>query len=229
MEQTLLVSHRMSLVIGNVLLNKMNAGTSHPYQRTVKTASLQFKANRIFLEVTRRILVKYLLNCFDIPEFRSTFHDMASLTSAYIGEGIRPTNSEESAISGNGSHTMDMDQGTRNSIGHSIGSLLRHLRDVMTKNLELWISSCNEDKHTVPEQTQVENVGVQEHSHFQGENESNELRRDTISDHQTLLLQQSEQSSENIGEGIRTPVQETPRPVCGHYQRRMPREFSLLW
>ncbi|XP_068670215.1 uncharacterized protein [Montipora foliosa] len=157
---------------------------------------------------------------FDIPEFRSTFLAMASLTSEYIGEGIRPTNSEESAISGNGSHTMDMDQGTRNSIGHSIGSLLRHLKDVMTKNLQLWLSSCNEAKHTVPEQTQVENVGVQEHSHFQGENESNELRRDAISDHQILLLQQSEQSSENIGEGIRTPVQETPRPVCGHYQRR---------
>ena len=157
---------------------------------------------------------------FDIPECRSTYHDMASLTSEYVGEGVSPANTEESAISKNGLHTIDMDQGTRNPIRPSICSLLKHLKDVMTKNLELWLSSCNEAKHTVPEETPVENVGVQEHSQFQEENEVNESRRDTISNHQTVLLQQSEQSSETIGEGLRKPVQETPRPVCGHYQRR---------
>ena len=153
----------------------------------------------------------------DPAEFRSAFHNMRPLMPEYVDEEIVYPYSEVSAVT---VKALQVNEGARDTSEDSIGYLLGNLKRVLDRNLELWASSNIEAKPVASERTAVEKFSVEEQILPYRENENNEKSRDTSSSSETALQQQSEQSSETAGENFRSPVQETPRPLCGHYHRR---------
>ena len=149
----------------------------------------------------------------DPAEFRSAFHNMTPLMPECVGEEIVYPYSEESSVTGN---AFQVNEGARDSIGCLLGNLER----VLDRNLELWASSNIEAKPVASEKTPVEEFSVEEQTLLYRENENNEKSRDASSSLEKPLQQQSEQSTQTVGENVRSPVQETPRPLCGHYHRR---------
>ena len=155
----------------------------------------------------------------DPAEFRSAVHNMRPLMPECVGEEkeIVYPYSEVSSVTGN---ALQGDEGACDTSEDSIGCLLGNLELVLDTNLELWASSNIEAKPVASERTAVEKFSVEEQTLLHRENENNESSRDTSSSSETALQQQSEQSSETVGENFQSPVQETPRPLCGHYHRR---------
>ena len=155
----------------------------------------------------------------DPAEFRSAVHNMRPLMPECVGEEkeiVYPC-SKVSSVTGN---ALQVDEGACDTSEDSIGCLLGNLERVLDTNLELWASSNIEAKPVASERTAVEKFSVEEQTLLYRENENNEKSRDMSSSSETALQQQSEQSSETVGENFRSPVQETPRPLCGHYHRR---------
>ena len=153
----------------------------------------------------------------DPAEFRRDFHNITPLMPEFVGDETVDVYSEVSSVTGN---ALQVDEVARDTSEDSIGCLLGNLERVMDRNLELWASSNIEATHVESERTPFEKFSVEEQTLLYRENEKNESSRDTPSSSETALQKQSEQSSETVGESVRSPVQETPRPLCGHYHRR---------
>ena len=153
----------------------------------------------------------------DPAEFRSVFYNMTSLMPKCVGEEVVDAYSGVSSITGN---ALQVDEGACDTSEDSIGCLLGDLERTLDRNLELWASSNMETKPVASERTTVEKFSEEEQTPPFRENENNESSRDMSCSSETALQQQNEQSSETVGESVRSPVQETPRPLCGHYHRR---------
>ena len=153
----------------------------------------------------------------DPAEFRSGFYNMTPLMSKCVGEEIVDACSGVSSVT---DKALQVDEGACDTSEDSIGCLLEDLERALDRNLELWASSNIETKPVASERTPVENFSEEEQTPHFRENENNEASRDMSSSSETALQQQNEQASETVGESVRSPVQETPRPLCGHYHRR---------
>ena len=138
----------------------------------------------------------------DPAEFRSGFYNMTPLMSSVTDKALQ------------------VDEGACDTSEDSIGCLLGDLERALDRNLELWAFSNIETTPVASERTPVEKFSEEEQTHIFRENENNESPRDMSSSSETTLQQQNEQASETVGESVRSPVQETPRPLCGHYHRR---------
>ena len=153
----------------------------------------------------------------DPAEIRNAFHNITPLMPEFVGDEIVDENSEVSSVIGN---ALQVDEGARDTSEDSIGCLLGNLERVMDRNLELWASSNIEANPVASERTPLEKFSVEEQTLLCRENENNESPRDTPSSSETALQKQSEHLSETFAESVRSPLQETPRPLCGHYHRR---------
>ncbi|XP_044178758.1 uncharacterized protein LOC114959242 isoform X2 [Acropora millepora] len=153
----------------------------------------------------------------DPTEFRSGFYNMTPLMSKCVGEEIVDACSGVSSVT---DKALQVDEGACDTSEGSIGCLLGDLERALDRNLELWASSNIETKPVASDRTPVENFSEEEQTPHFRENENNEASRDMSSSSETALQQQNEQASETVGESVRSPVQETPRPLCGHYHRR---------
>ncbi|XP_015761467.1 PREDICTED: uncharacterized protein LOC107340614 [Acropora digitifera] len=153
----------------------------------------------------------------DPAEFRSVFYNMTPLMPKCVGEEVVDPYSGVLSITGN---ALQFDEGACDTSEDSIGCLLGDLERALDRNLELWASSNMETKPVASERRTVEKFSEEEQTPPFRENENNESSRDMSCSSETALQQQNEQSSETVGESVRSPVQETPRPLCGHYHRR---------
>ena len=153
----------------------------------------------------------------DPAEFRSGFYNMTPLMPKCVGEEIVDAYSGVSSVT---DKALQVDEGACDTREDSIGWLLGDLKRALDRNLELWASSNIETTPVAYERTPVEKFSEEEQSPLFRENQNNESSRDMSPSSETALQQQSEQSSETVGESVRSPVQETPRPLCGHYHRR---------
>ena len=153
----------------------------------------------------------------DPAEFRSDLHNMTPLMPKSIGKEVVDAYSGVSSVTGN---ALQVDEEADNTGEDSIGCLLGDLGRTLDRNLELWASRNIEEKPVASERTSVEKFSEEEQTPLFREIENNESSRDMSASSETALQQQNEQSSETVGESVRSPVQETPRPLCGHYHRR---------
>ncbi|XP_022802592.1 uncharacterized protein LOC111340075 isoform X2 [Stylophora pistillata] len=102
---------------------------------------------------------------------------------------------------------------------YSLASSLGYLQEIMAKTIRIVVSNATRARETEYANQSVENTGVEETGDM-GEGES----AVTQSFHATNSRGESIPSNETTVEAERqpmaTPVQESPRPVCSHYQRR---------
>ena len=154
---------------------------------------------------------------FDPAEFRSVLHNMTPLMPKCIGEEILDEYSGVSSVTDN---ALQVDEGACDTSEDSIGCLLGDLERALDRNLELWAFSNIETTPVASERTPVEMSSEEEQTPLFREIENNESSRDMSASSETALQQQNEQSSETVGDCVRSPVQETSRPLCGHYHRR---------
>ena len=148
-------------------------------------------------------------------EFRSGFYNMTPLMPKCVGEEILD---EYSGVSSVTDKALQVDEGACDTSEDSIGCLLADLERALDRNL--WAFSNIETTPVASKRTPVEKFSEEEQTPIFRENENNESPRDMSSSSETTVQQQNEQASETVGESVRSPVQETPRPLCGHYHRR---------
>jgi len=157
---------------------------------------------------------------FDLPGTQSAYNEMVSMTNEfYSRSGSYGDNTVHSA--GNSQvDSVAVSQGQQDSAEDSTSSLLAYLAKAMTKTVRLFASSANVGKHAESEGQTVAKMSVQEQANGDGENEHTERVEELNSREHAAPLTQNDQAVDTVCEDPRTPVQETPRPVCSHYQRR---------
>ena len=101
---------------------------------------------------------------------------------------------------------------------NSLSSNLRFLQEIMTKTIRLVALNATGAREIDPANQTVEKTGIREETGDMGEAEVRQRL------HETNTPGESTPSNETTVEAERqpmvTPVQESPRPVCSHYQRR---------
>ena len=76
------------------------------------------------------------------------------------------------------------------------------------------------EKQVKTEQQHTEKVGIQEQAMREEDNDLTEIAGRIYSGEQTAPLPRNEQTIDTEREDRTSPVQESPRPACSHYQRR---------
>ena len=107
-------------------------------------------------------------------------------------------------------------------IKHSSGSLLGSLQQIMAQTVQLVASSVTPANKAQCTLQSVEKVGIQENARNFREKEVSIPSPINESSNQEVFTQVNESTlgADREQQSIATPVQETPRPVCSHYQRR---------
>ena len=158
---------------------------------------------------------------FNSSESRDAYCEMVSLTNEV---NSRSTSCVDSAFVSAGKNQTHLTAATDISEDSDEDSFLSHLarlKDAMIKNVRLLASSGTIENRIEPEPQPMEKVGIQEQSQVVEENEHSALVSETNSNQQEAIPQQNNQDSTDAVEEVQNaPVQETPRPVCSHYQRR---------
>lgn len=158
---------------------------------------------------------------FNSSESRGAYCETVSLTNEV---NSRSTSCVDSAIVSavkNQTHLTAATDISEDSDEDSFLSHLARLKDAMIKNVRLLASSGTIENRSEPEPQPMEKVGIQEQSQVVEENEHSALVSETNSNQLEAIPQQNNQDSTDAVEEVQNaPVQETPRPVCGHYQRR---------
>lgn len=106
--------------------------------------------------------------------------------------------------------------------GNSSGSLLGSLEQVMAQTVQLIASSVTAVNEAQPILQSIEKVGVQENAREFTEQEVSTPTpiNESSSQEDSMQLNESTLGADREPQSIATPVQESPRPVCSHYQRR---------
>ena len=103
---------------------------------------------------------------------------------------------------------------------HALTSNFRYLQQLMAKTIRLVALNATGARENDPANQTVEKTGIQEETGDMGEAEAAVTQRI----YETNTQRESTPSNETTVEAERqptaTPVQESPRPVCSHYQRR---------
>ena len=158
-----------------------------------------------------------------IPEPKSSFN------SPYSRDAV---NSVKSTMNKYDSSTKNIDCGLAqistsaedevSLIEHSSGSLLGSLQEIMAQTVQLVASSVTPANKAQCTLQSVEKVGIQENARNFREQEVSIPSPINESSNQEVFTQVNESTlgADREQQSIAIPVQETPRPVCSHYQRR---------
>ena len=108
----------------------------------------------------------------------------------------------------------------RDLIDDNIETRLEDLEKVMSRTVGLFASiDATETQVEIKEQN-TEKVGIQEQATSGVDNGQTEIAGGVYSGEQTALIPINEQTTDTKREDGISPIQESPRPACGHYQRR---------
>ncbi len=147
---------------------------------------------------------------------QSAYNEMNSMTNEY-----------HSSIDDNGAlQSFIAGEGQQSSAEDSISSLLGSLKQIMAKTVKLIASSDTVGKQPQQEPKEIEKVGIQEEA--RGSRDQEQAVTTVVEDsrNQEESSQENEPTLDTERQSISTqerqsiPVQESPRPVCSHYQRR---------
>ena len=129
---------------------------------------------------------------------------------------------ESSLHSANNSEvgSVTEDEGQRDLIEDNLETRLQDLEKVMSRTVGLFTSIHTTEKQVKTEQQHTENVGIQEQAMREEDNGLTEIAGRIYSGEQTAPLPRNEQTIDTEREDRTSPVQESPRPACSHYQRR---------
>ena len=134
-------------------------------------------------------------------------------TDSYGGSSLHSTYTSEAD-----SVTVHEDQ--RDLIEDNIETRLEDLEKVMSRTVGLFASiDATETQVEIKEQN-TEKVGIQEQAMSGVDNGQTEIAGGVYSGEQTSLIPRNEQTTDTKSEDSISPIQESPRPACGHYQRR---------
>lgn len=158
---------------------------------------------------------------FNCPESRGAYNEMVSLRNEVKSLSTSCVDSAVVSAGKNQTHLTAASDVPEDSDEDSFLSRLARLKDAMIKNVRLMASSGTIEKRPEPEPKPMEKVGIEEQSQVVEGNEDSALVSETNSNQEEAIRQQNNQDSTDAVEEVQSaPVQETPRPVCGHYQRR---------
>ena len=108
----------------------------------------------------------------------------------------------------------------RDLIEDNIETRLEDLEKVMSRTVGLFASiDATETQVEIKEQN-TEKVGIQEQAVSGVDNGQTEIAGGVYSGEQIALIPRNEQTTDTKREEGIAPIQESPRPACGHYQRR---------
>ena len=163
---------------------------------------------------------------FDLPGAQSPYNDMVSMTNEFYSRSGSYGDGKIHSPGNSQADSAAVSVGQRDSAEDAMDSLFACLAKAMTRTVKLFASSDNVGKHAESEGKPVEKISVQEQASGDGENESTDSVEELNSREHAALLPQNDQTVDTVAEVPRTPVQESPRPVCSHYQRRCLVSFS---
>ena len=112
------------------------------------------------------------------------------------------------------------DEGQRDLYEDNIETRLQDLEKVMSRTVGLFTSIHTAEKQVKTEQQHTEKVGIQEQAMSEEDNGLTETGGRIYSGEQTAPLPRNERATDTEREDRTSPVQESPRPACSHYQRR---------
>ena len=139
---------------------------------------------------------------------RSTYDEMDSMSHEYQNSMGNVDNRTIKSPAANDSHSSTED---------STSSLLGSLQQIMSKTMNLIASSNSVAKQLKTEPKEAIKLSIQEEA--RGNSVQEQAVRIGVGDSRNQ--EEPTQDIENTErQPILTPVQETPRPVCSHYQRR---------
>ena len=157
-------------------------------------------------------LASSLKALFSSRESRAAYNDMESMANEYCSStenvDCRPVQSPK----------ISEDQ--QSSTEHSSPSLIESLQQVMAKTVQLIASSTTAAEEPQHNLQSVEKIGIQEEARDIREREPAVTAIIDESRDREESTQTNEPTLETERHSIATPVQESPRPVCSHYQRR---------
>jgi len=157
---------------------------------------------------------------FDLPGTQSPYNDMVSMTNEFYSRGGSYGDNTIHSPGNSQADSAAVSEGNQDSAEDATDSLLACLAKAMTRTVKLFASSDNVGKHVESKGKPVEKMSVQEQASGDGQNEQTERVEELNSREHAAPLPQSDQTVDTVSEVPRTPVQESPRPVCSHYQRR---------
>ena len=157
---------------------------------------------------------------FDLPVSQSAYNNMVSIMNEFNSRSRTYDGSTQHSAGNSQVNTVTVNEGQEDSAEDSTVSLLAYLEQAMTKTVKLFASSDKTRKSAKPEVQSVEKVGIQEQARGEGENELAEAERARNLGEQTAPNRGHGQTVDVVRGTQPMPVQETPRPACGHYQRR---------
>ncbi|PFX18025.1 RING finger and CHY zinc finger domain-containing protein 1 [Stylophora pistillata] len=138
------------------------------------------------------------------------YNDMDSMANEYFSSIAK----DECAQS------LPLSENEHSSTEHSLASSFRCLQDIMAKTIRLVVSNATGAGKTQPANQAVEKTGVQEETGDTGEGEPALTQQVNETNTQVESTPSNKTTIEAKRQPVATPVQESPRPVCSHYQRR---------
>ena len=105
-------------------------------------------------------------------------------------------------------------------IEDNIETRLEDLEKVMSRTVGLFASIDTTETLVEIKEQNTEKVGIQEQAMSGVDNGQTEIAGGVYSGEQTSLIPRNEQTTDTKSEDSISPIQESPRPACGHYQRR---------
>ena len=114
--------------------------------------------------------------------------------------------------------TVHEDQ--RDLIEDNIETYLEDLEKVMSRTVGLFASIVATETQVEIKEQNTEKVGIQEQAVSGVDNGQTEIAGGVYSGEQIALIPRHEQTTDTKREDGISPIQESPRPACGHYQRR---------
>ena len=101
---------------------------------------------------------------------------------------------------------------------NSLSSNLKYLQEIMTKTIQLVALNATGARENDAANQTVEKTGIREETGDMGEAEVTQRLHETNTPEESTSLNETTVEAER--QPMVIPVQESPRPVCSHYQRR---------
>ena len=165
---------------------------------------------------------------FDDSTARSPYQEMRSLADEYMIEQGTQGEAPEHSESCTEEHSVAVSELKPDSNQRSQESLLECLRMVMSATVNLFASinvSEEQVKQDKNKDQQTEKLSIQEEAVGQNCDRTGNDGEEYLGE-QAASLPRNEGSTDTEEEDHTSPVQESPRPACGHYQRRCLVRFS---
>ena len=159
---------------------------------------------------------------FDDSTTRSPYQEMRSLADEYMIEQGSQGEAPEHSESCTEEHSGGVSEWKPDSNQRSQESLLEYLRMVMSTTVNLFASinaSEEQVKQDKNKDQQTENSSIQEEAVGRNCDRSGTDGEEYLGE-QAASLPRKERTTDTEEEDHISPVQESPRPACGHYQRR---------